>query len=93
MILAVGLLSALGSQTPFGRLLYLIPGVSSERLLNRNLLLVDFSLAVLLAWWIHLLLAERDRPPGSGTGADLGPAAGGARGGGPRWWSPASRWR
>ncbi len=62
-ILAVGLLSSLGNQTPFARLMYLIPGVSSERLLNRNLLLVDTALAVLLAWWTHLMLAERARPP------------------------------
>ena len=61
LIAGVGLLSALGGQTPFGHVLYLIPGINSERLLNRNLLLVDFSLAVLLAWWVHLLF-EPGRP-------------------------------
>ncbi len=60
VVLAVGLLSALGNQTPFGRLMYLVPGVMSERLLNRNLLLVDMALAVLAAWWVHLLLADQD---------------------------------
>ncbi len=60
VILVVGLLSSLGNQTPFSRLMYLIPGVMSERLLNRNLLLVDMALAVLLAWWIHLLLEHQD---------------------------------
>ena len=69
VVLAVGLLSALGNQTPFGRLMYLVPGVKSERLLNRNLLLVDMALAVLAAWWVHVLLAGQDpavpaRPPG-----------------------------
>ncbi len=59
VILAVGVLSSLGSQTPFARLMYLIPGLRSERLLNRNLLLVDMALAVLLAWWVHLALEER----------------------------------
>ncbi|HEX3981472.1 MAG TPA: hypothetical protein VHW93_09610, partial [Acidimicrobiales bacterium] len=63
-ILAVGVLSSLGGQTPFARLMYLIPGVRSERLLNRNLLLVDMALAVLLAWWVHLIL-ERRPPEGS----------------------------
>ena len=61
-IFVVGLLSSLGNQTPFAHLMYLIPGMSSERLLNRNLLLVDTALAVLLAWWAHLMLAERSDP-------------------------------
>ena len=59
MVLAIGIVSALGAQTPFGHLLFLIPFVKDERLLNRNILLVDFSLAMLFAWWVHLLLAER----------------------------------
>ncbi len=63
-VLAVGVLSSLGNQTPFARLMYLIPGVRSERLLNRNLLLVDMALAVLLAWWVHLTLEQRARPDG-----------------------------
>ena len=62
VILLVGLLSSLGNQTPFAHLMYLIPGVSSERLLNRNLLLVDTALAVLVAWWVHLMLADRVQP-------------------------------
>ena len=57
-ILVIGVLSSLGGQTPFARLMYLIPGIRSERLLNRNLLLVDMALAVLLAWWVHLALAD-----------------------------------
>ncbi len=59
VVLAIGIVSALGAQTPFGHLLFLIPFVKDERLLNRNILLVDFSLAMLFAWWVHLLLAER----------------------------------
>ncbi len=59
VVLVVGLLSAVGGQTPFGRLLYLIPQVNGERLLNRNLLLVDTALAVLVGWWLHGLLADR----------------------------------
>jgi hypothetical protein len=65
VIIVVGLLSALGGQTPFAHLMYLIPGINDERLLNRNLLLVDFSMAVLLGWWLHLLLEER-APAGPG---------------------------
>jgi hypothetical protein len=64
VILVIGVLSALGGQTPFARLMYLIPGLRSERLLNRNLLLVDVALAVLLAWWVHVTLEERAGPDG-----------------------------
>jgi hypothetical protein len=63
VIAAIGVLAALGSQTPFDRLLYLIPGVNSQRLVNRNLLLLDFSLAVLLAWWVHVFLDRRPAVP------------------------------
>lgn len=66
VVLAIGIVSALGAQTPFGHLLFLIPFVKDERLLNRNILLVDFSLAMLFAWWVHLLLAdaaEKGRSP------------------------------
>jgi hypothetical protein len=69
-ILVIGVLSSLGNQTPFARLMYLLPGVSSERLLNRNLLLVDVALAVLLAWWVHITLDER-----AGAGEETGEPA------------------
>ena len=90
MILAVGVLSALGERHPVRpRCMYLIPGVSSERLLNRNLLLVDLSLAVLVAWWVHLLLASRTAGPTArgrpaGRPAPPGPGGGAGR---PRRWS------
>ena len=77
--LGVGLLSALGGQTPFGRLCT-DPGISDERLLSRNLLLVDFSLAVLLAWWMHLLARQRAEPVP--TGPRRCPSAGDGAGGG-----------
>ena len=67
VIIALGVVSAFGRQTPFGHVLFLIPGVNSQRLLNRNLLLVDVALAVLFAWWCHLMLSGREaaelRPP------------------------------
>jgi hypothetical protein len=79
---AVGLLSALGGETPFARLLYLLPLVRDERLLNRNLLLVDFALAVLLGWWLHTVF---DRPA-----APSEDAAGSATE--PRRWARAVGW-
>ncbi len=60
-VLGLGVLAAIGGATPFARLLFLVPIVNSERLLNRNLLLVDTALAVLFAWWVHLLLTRPDR--------------------------------
>lgn len=60
-VLALGALAAIGGATPFARLLFLVPLIKSERLLNRNLLLVDTALAVLSAWWVHLLLTRPDR--------------------------------
>ena len=62
LILALGVVSALGNQTPLGHVLFVIPILKSQRLLNRNLLMVDTSLAVLLGWWSHLLLAGKGAP-------------------------------
>jgi hypothetical protein len=67
VILVVGLLSSLGAETPFARLMYMIPGISSERLLNRNLLLVDVALAVLLAWWTQALFDQQPVVPAPGA--------------------------
>jgi hypothetical protein len=82
VILGVGILTALGGQTPFGHVMYLIPVVSDERLLSRNLLLVDFSLAILLGWWMHLLMEGRaeaiSASPGQGTRPPKSPRR-------PRW--------
>jgi hypothetical protein len=75
----IGALAALGSHTPFDHLLYLIPGVNAQRLLNRNLLLVDFSLAVLLAWWVHVFLDRRPADLPAGFPPAPGPAGGGPR--------------
>jgi len=78
VVMAIGVLAALGGQTPFDYLLYVIPGVNGQRLLNRNLLLVDFSMAVLLAWWVHLLLERRAAPtPAPGPAGTPPPAAAG----------------
>ncbi len=62
-VFIVGLLAALGNQTPFGRLMFLVPIIDKERLLNRNLLLVDTALTVLFAWWAHVMLTRQGRRP------------------------------
>jgi hypothetical protein len=84
---AVFLLSALGGETPFGHVLYLLPLIRDERLLNRNLLVVDFALAVLLGWWLQALFDRR---------ADAEPAPARPREGSTRWterigWAPGRR--
>jgi hypothetical protein len=61
VVLVLCLIAAWGGNTPFGHVLFLIPGIKSQRLLNRSLLGVDFALAALLAWWVHMVLADRAR--------------------------------
>ena len=65
LVMVVGLSPPWGEATPFGHVLYLIPGIRSQRLVNRNLLLVDFAMA---------MLAGLVRPPAAGL-----PDAGGRR--------------
>ncbi len=73
-VLVVSLIAAWGGDTPFGHVLFLIPGVNSQRLLNRNLLGVDFALAALLAWWVHMMLAQRGQSRSETTVQAAGPA-------------------
>ncbi|HXA30913.1 MAG TPA: hypothetical protein VNV87_01540, partial [Acidimicrobiales bacterium] len=61
VVLVVCLVAAWGGNTPFGHVLFLIPGIKNQRLLNRSLLGVDFALAALVAWWVHMMLADRAR--------------------------------
>ena len=81
VVLVLSLIAAWGGDTPFGHVLFLIPGIKSQRLLNRSLLGVDFALAALLAWWVHLVLADRARARSASAG---GEAAGTTRAGATR---------
>ena len=47
----VGIVLALGSNTPLGGLLYHLPLFGDQRLQSRNVLVLDLALAVLLAYW------------------------------------------
>jgi hypothetical protein len=75
VVLVISLVAAWGGNTPFGHVLFLIPGIKSERLLNRSLLGVDFALAVLLAWWVHMVLADRARARSTSEGQEAAPTA------------------
>jgi len=57
VIALVGLILALGGNTPAGQLLVHLPLFGNQRLQSRNILVADLALAVLLAYWA-------DRPAG-----------------------------
>jgi hypothetical protein len=57
----VGLILALGGNTPVGSLLVHLPLFSGQRLQSRNILVADLALAVLLAYWADRPLGERSQ--------------------------------
>ncbi len=75
-IALVGLVLALGGDSPLGHLLSQLPAFGSQRLQSRNLLVADVALAVLLAYWVDGVLA-----------GDAGGAVDGAPAPGRRRWS------
>jgi hypothetical protein len=56
VLLLVGVVLATGDTTPFGHVAYAIPLLGGERLQNRNILLSDLALSVLLAYFLNDLL-------------------------------------
>jgi len=68
VVVIVGALLTLGTNTPLGHLLAHIPYFDGERLQNRNAMLMDFGLAVLFTIFVDRLLCEprlvRARSPG-----------------------------
>jgi hypothetical protein len=60
VIALVGLILALGGNTPAGQLLVHLPLFGGQRLQSRNILVTDLALAVLLAYWA-------DQPAGAGS--------------------------
>jgi hypothetical protein len=57
----VGLILALGGNTPLGSLLVHLPLFGGQRLQSRNILVADLALAVLLAYWADHPLSERSQ--------------------------------
>lgn len=53
VIALVGLVLALGANTPLGPLLAQVPFFGTQRLQSRNILVLDLALAVLLAYWAN----------------------------------------
>ena len=59
VIALVGVLLALGGNTPIGHLLAHLPLYGGQRLQSRNILVTDLALGVLLAYWAEQPLGER----------------------------------
>lgn len=57
-----GVVLALGGNTPAWHLLIHLPLYGGQRLQSRNVLVADFALAVLLAYWLDGWLAADERP-------------------------------
>ncbi len=66
LMAVVGVVLALGGNTPLGQLLAKVPFYGTQRLQSRNILVADLALAVLLAYWAdHPFPARAARPEGS----------------------------
>lgn len=62
VVAAIGVILALGGSTPAWHVLIHVPLFGGQRLQSRNLLVVDFALAILLAYWANdMLTADSDR--------------------------------
>ncbi len=68
VVAAVGVLFALGGSTPLWHVFAHIPLFGGQRLQSRNLLVADFALALLLAYWSDGAL--RSPPAGEGGGRE-----------------------
>ncbi len=68
-----GVILALGTNTPFGHVLWHVPLFGSQRLQNRNMGITDFALAVLVAFWADRLATDHESalavPAGHGVAA------------------------
>ncbi len=62
VVAAAGVVLALGGNTPAWHLLIHLPLYGGQRLQSRNILVADFALAVLLAYWLDEWLVAEARP-------------------------------
>jgi len=62
----VGLFATWGSFTPLGHVFRAIPVFGSTRLQSRNVILVDFALAIALGWWLQRVQERELEPAGLG---------------------------
>jgi hypothetical protein len=65
----VGVVFALGGNTPLGHLLVHVPLFGNQRLQSRSIMVADLALAVLLAYWVDKPFGERTGETGVGRTA------------------------
>jgi hypothetical protein len=58
-VAVVGIVLALGGNTPLGHLLVHVPVFGDQRLQSRNIAITDLALAVLLGYWVEEVLVRR----------------------------------
>ena len=63
VIAVVGILLALGGNTPLGHLFAHLPLFGGQRLQSRNIAVTDIALAALLAYWVEEVLRKRAESP------------------------------
>jgi len=61
VVALVGVVLALGGNTPAGHLLFHLPFFGDQRLQSRNILVTDLALAILFAYWADHPLSERSQ--------------------------------
>jgi hypothetical protein len=66
VVMVVGLFATWGSFTPLGHVFRAIPLFGSTRLQSRNVILVDFALAVFTGWWLDAVMAPTRERVGLG---------------------------
>lgn len=67
VLVVVGLFATLGSFTPLGHIFHAIPLFGSTRLQSRNIIVVDFAVAVLLGWWLDRIQSRDTTSAGLGS--------------------------
>ena len=93
---ALGVVLALGGNTPLGAVLARLPLYGTQRLQSRNILVLDLALAVLLAYWADQPFPSRASRPDPARGR-LAPGRPGGGGRSMACWAPCppsrcSRW-
>ena len=59
VLAVVGVVLSLGTNTPVGHVLWHLPLFGGERLQNRNIVITDLALSVIVAYWADRLTTDR----------------------------------
>jgi hypothetical protein len=72
-LIVVGIVLSMGGDTPLGHLLVHLPLYSGERLQNRNAVIFDLGLALLVGYFVDDLYSRQPRANGNGARAEGSP--------------------